>query len=277
MWKQSYRLTKTFQSNEFKGPLRVAISIKTKLQKFRLNLPIIHVVANPGLKKRHWQQISLILGSDIIPNDKTTLNDILKYSFLFENNLAKLNELADLAGKEFSIEQAFTKMKNDWNKIEFKITENNETKLCTLGSFEDIFTLLEDHLVKTTTMKNSPFIFQFKSEVLDWYNKLHRMKNILDNLTKVQKAWLYLDPIFNSSDLRDQMMDENRFFTELNTIWCDIIEFLKKDLKPLNFIAKQKLLDNLEHCVYLYESIYRGILFINLKLYCIVLLYVILF
>jgi len=254
--------------HEFKGPLRVAISIKTKLQKFKLNLPIIHVVANPGLKKRHWQQISSILGSDITPNDNTTLNEILKYSFLFENNLPKLNELADLAGKEFSIEQAFTKMRNDWNKIEFQIVGYNETNLNILGSFEDIFTLLEDHLVKTTTMKNSPFIFQFENEVIDWYNKLHRMKSILDNLARVQKAWLYLDPIFNSSDLRDQMMEENKFFNELNTIWCDIMEFLKKDLNALNFFAKQKLLDNLERCVYLYESIYKGYFNHKLQFYC---------
>jgi len=173
MWKQSYRLTKLFNTPDFKGPLRVAVTIKTKLQKFRLSMPIIHVVANPGLKQRHWAIISQILSVDICPDSSTTLNDMLRLSNLFEDNLTKLTEITNLAGKEYSIEQAFKKMKSDWNRVQFLLTPYiNNSSMSVLASFEEMQTMLDDHLVKTTTMKNSPFIAPFEHDVYVWFNDL---------------------------------------------------------------------------------------------------------
>ena len=173
MWKQSYRLTKLFNTPEFKGPLRVAVTIKTKLQKFRLSMPIIHVVANTGLTARHWSIISQILSVDIFPNSSTTLNDMLRFSNLFEDNLSRLTEITNLADKEYSIEQAFKKMKSDWNKVNFTLTSyTNNSSMSVLTSFEDMQTLLNDHLIKTTTMKNLPFIAPFEHDVYVWLNDL---------------------------------------------------------------------------------------------------------
>ncbi len=84
------------------------------------------------------------------------------------------------------------------------------------------------------------------------------MKKILDNMGKVQNAWLYLDPIFNTSDLRDQMIDENSNFSELNEIWKDLITYLEKNPNAINFFDKKGLLQDLETSVHLFEVIYRG-------------------
>lgn len=257
MWKQSHRLTKLFHEPEFKAPLRVAVSIKTKLQKFRLSLPIIHVVANPGLKQRHWNLINDILGVKITPNETTTLNDVLKYGNLIESNLPKLNELTNLAGKEYSIEQAFKKMKRDWMKVNFSLVPYNSSYI--LASFEDIQSMLDDHMAKTTTMKNSSFIVPFEEEVYIWFDQLAKMKSILENISKVQHAWIYLDPIFNSSDLRDQMPNEEVKFKELNQIWSDLISFLNEDANAYRLFQKENLFKNLERSVNLYEIIYRGL------------------
>ena len=257
MWKQSYRLTKLFHGPEYKSPLRVAISIKTKLQKFRLSMPIIHVVANPGLKKRHWNSIKNIVGVELTPNESTTLNDILKHSNLIEDNLPKLIELTNLAGKEYSIEQAFKKMKRDWMRVCFTLIPYYSTHI--LASFEDILSMLDDHLAKTSTMKNSQFIVPFEQEVYMWFDELNRMKKILENITKVQHAWLYLDPIFNSSDLRDQMPNEEKHFSELTQIWSDLIAFLNEDSNAFRLFSKQNLLENLEQAVSLYEKIHLGL------------------
>ena len=85
------------------------------------------------------------------------------------------------------------------------------------------------------------------------------MKKILDHMCKVQHAWLYLDPIFNTSDLKDQMMNENRHFSELNQIWRDLIAHLEKDPNAINFFEAKNLLQNLENSVHLFEVIYRGV------------------
>lgn len=54
MWKTAYRLTKLFNHPDYKGPLKAAASIKGKLEKFKINMPLINTLCNPGIKDRHW-------------------------------------------------------------------------------------------------------------------------------------------------------------------------------------------------------------------------------
>ena len=58
LWKNSYRLTKVFAHPDFIGPMRAAVSIKGRLEKFKVNMPIIQALCNPGLKGRHWALMS---------------------------------------------------------------------------------------------------------------------------------------------------------------------------------------------------------------------------
>ena len=47
----------------------------------------------------------------------------------------------------------------------------------------------------------------------------HRMKAILDSWLKVQAAWLYLEPIFGSQDIRNQIPVEGKMFEEVDGQW----------------------------------------------------------
>lgn len=59
-------------------------------------------------------------------------------------------------------------MKQDWKNMNFTFVPYKDTKLSVLASPDDIQVLLEDHIVKTTTMKGSPFIGPFEEEVNQW-------------------------------------------------------------------------------------------------------------
>lgn len=58
LWKTIYKLSKLFAHPEFKGPLRAAITIKGRLEKFKVDMPVISAICNPGLKERHWDIMS---------------------------------------------------------------------------------------------------------------------------------------------------------------------------------------------------------------------------
>ena len=47
------------------GPMRASVTIKAKLEKFKLNMPLIGALCNPGIKKRHWDMMSEKVGAGI--------------------------------------------------------------------------------------------------------------------------------------------------------------------------------------------------------------------
>ena len=65
-------------------------------------------------------------------------------------------------------------MKADWEAIHFNFVPYKDTDISILSSIDDIQVLLEDHIVKTTTMKNSPFIKPFERDINAWDQTLVR-------------------------------------------------------------------------------------------------------
>ena len=63
-------------------------------------------------------------------------------------------------------------MKEDWESVHFNFTRYKDTGLSILSSPEDVQVLLEDHIVKTATMRGSPFIAPFEREVKLWEARL---------------------------------------------------------------------------------------------------------
>jgi dynein heavy chain len=63
-------------------------------------------------------------------------------------------------------------MKSEWNGMYFNFVPYKDTDLHVLAAFEDIQVMLEDHIVKTMTMKGSPFIGPFETQVSEWDQQL---------------------------------------------------------------------------------------------------------
>lgn len=143
---------------------RLADDIKIIIDEFKINMPVIQNLGNPGLKARHWEQISEMVGFPILVTPELTLERIIEFGL--EDYIARFQKTSESATKENSLELEMSNMMTEWHGVIFKIEEYSDAGTYLLGDINGIQTLLDDHLIKTQTMKNSPYIKPFEKEIL---------------------------------------------------------------------------------------------------------------
>ncbi|XP_069555861.1 dynein axonemal heavy chain 3 [Brachyistius frenatus] len=255
MWKTTHKLTKTFAS--LPSPGRVAKSFKSNIDQFKQHLPVLTTICNPGIKDRHWEKISSIVGFSVKPDVDSSLLNMLDLNLSKFSD--KLEEIGAVASKEYSLEKSMEKMKNEWADLQLNFTEYRDTGTKIISAVDDIQVLLDDHIIKTQTMRSSPFIKPMETECKQWEDKLLSMQDILDSMLKCQLTWLYLEPIFSSEDIIAQMPEEGRKFAIVDSYWKNIIAEAGKDTRVLVATGQANMLERLQESNVFLDDIQKGL------------------
>lgn len=109
-------------------------------------------------------KVSEMVGFPIVVSAELTLEKIVEFGL--EDYLSRFEKISQSATKENSLELAMSNMIVEWQGIEFSVNEYQDTGTYVLASVSGIQTLLDDHIIKTQTMKNSPYIKPFEAEIL---------------------------------------------------------------------------------------------------------------
>ncbi|XP_065655373.1 dynein axonemal heavy chain 7 isoform X2 [Hydra vulgaris] len=255
IWRTFYKLEKTFKDVPIAQ--NIASKMKLKVDSFKEHLPLIAVVFNPGLRDRHWEAMSEVVGYRIQPDERSNLRKFVNMKL--EPYLLKFSFVNEAASREFTLEKAMKKMKGEWAEVTFGIISYRETGTHILSSVDEIQSLLDDHIVKTQTIRGSPFIKPFETEIREWEDKLLLIQEILDEWLKVQATWLYLEPIFSSPDIMAQMPQEGRRFTTVDRNWRNTMTNVLRDNHIMEVVMIDKLLNQFKTSNDLLELILKGL------------------
>lgn len=239
-WKTSYKLAKSLEE-EFPGPATCAMKLREETTEFRKSMPVIQSLASKALKPRHWSILSELLGKNIDLEEELTLQMLLDLDAA--KHIESIQEVTIAAEKEYNLENALKAMQKEWLSIEFEVKPYKESGTFVVGGIDDIVTLLDDHIVKTQTMRGSPYIRPIEGETKTWEHKLKYAQGMLDVLIACQRTWMYLEPIFGSEDIIRQLPTEARRFQGVDALWKKTMSECNQDPNFMTMADPDKRLE----------------------------------
>ena len=89
--------------------------MKKKVDEFKEYLPLVGVLFNPGLRDRHWDAMSEIVGYPLKPEEDSNLSRFVEMNL--DPYLVKFESISEAASKEYSLEKALEKMQKEWEHV----------------------------------------------------------------------------------------------------------------------------------------------------------------
>ncbi|XP_063071051.1 dynein axonemal heavy chain 1 [Engraulis encrasicolus] len=235
----------------------VAMEIRAKIEDFRPFIPLIQGLRNPGMRSRHWQVLSEHINMDVKPKANLTFSRCLDMGL--QNHVKDIAMVAEVAGKEYAIEQALDKMEQEWSTVAFDVLPYKETGTYILKSPDEASQLLDDHIVMTQSMSFSPYKKPFETRITTWESKLRTTQDVLEEWLTCQRSWLYLEPIFSSDDINRQLPVEGKRYQTMERTWRKVMKMANDNRQVIEVCPDPRLLENLKDCNKLLEMVQKGL------------------
>ena len=89
---------------------------------------------------------------------------------------------------------------------------------------------MDDNLNTILLMKSSPYSKPIANKIRDLEVRLILIQDTLENWIRLQRTWLYLEPIFSGEDFQDSMQQEKKKFDRVDKNWRMFIENFYHDV-----------------------------------------------
>jgi len=238
-----FKAVKAFEKRDDAAEvLQIAKDVKDQIDGFLPNVPIVLGLRNAGMCDRHWEQVSGLCGTKVAPDMADfTLEKMIEIGML--PHATVIADIGDRSGKELGIENQLKAMMAAWDKVFFDCSEPYRTTgTFILKGADEVMALLDEQIVMTQAMQFSPFNKPFKEEIDQWNDKLAYVSECLDGWLKCQRAWMYLQPIFDSPDIMKQLPTEGKKFKQVDNKWRSVMSSVNRNGHALTQCTTEGLL-----------------------------------
>jgi len=230
----------------------VYTALKKEIETCRATLPLILDLRDPAMRDRHWKELRFEVKDDFDErSDEFTLEKVFSLSLLHHQE--KINALADNARRQLKIEQALEEIERTWQEdpvtdldIDKQKSKADQEEFYYIRSTDNVMQLIEDHGVKLSNMKSSPYYKEFDTKIDLWESNIAQITETLEALLAVQGKWKYLESIFRGQpDISKQLPGEDSIFKRNNQIFKAEMERINEEKNCLRALIVKGFLPRL--------------------------------
>ncbi|XP_035980517.1 dynein heavy chain 1, axonemal isoform X4 [Fundulus heteroclitus] len=234
----------------------MASEMLNKMEGFQPFSLLIQCLRNPGMKSYHWEMISERINIKVRPKANMNLTRYIELGLL--NHLDEIARVAETAAKEYSIEQALEKMEEEWATVVFDVLPYKDIEKCILKVPDEIFQMLDDHIVKTQNLFFSPVKNVLEGRLNTWERKLRMTQEVLEEWLSCQRAWLTMEPICSSEGVKQQLK-QGTTYKHIVRRWKNIMSVDFRDQNVIELCQNVQLLNNLKRCNIFLENVQKSV------------------
>lgn len=231
--------------------------LKVKIDGFHEICPLLEMMTNKAMKKRHWDRISAVTkmpidmesGDDIklkmiVEMDLLENREELEVNIFFEFSFSKqitieclyFKDICISAVKEKDIESKLKQVTAEWAYQEFQFsTFKNRGELLLKGDrVNEIMVQLEESLMVLSSLLTNRYNVPFKKQIQDLVKNLSETNEILENWMMVQNLWIYLEAVFVGGDIAKQLPAEAKRFNKIDKSWLKIMSKAHENTNVVN-------------------------------------------
>ena len=238
--------------------IKVIDQFHKNMDMLKQDYPKIALLCNKGLEERHWDQIKQIVNMPSFNYRENKLSDLLENPEV-ERQVADLTEISRTASTEYKLLQMLNKIKGDWKekKFELQVWKNTDIQIFSGASFEEIQMLLDDNVLRIQTIRSDPGVKFIEKQAEEWETTLMFMRDACELWVKVQQAYTYLVPVFNSEDIRTHLGKAAIEFKKIQQVWDDLTKQVNANPSATSIENIPNLLTKLKESLFTMENILK--------------------
>ncbi|KJP87906.1 hypothetical protein AK88_02510 [Plasmodium fragile] len=222
-----------------------------KLTFFNSYVSLLISLRKPSIKERHKEQIAKIIDDkNNIDFNTITFNELIKMNI--SNKITSIINICEKANKENAIEKFLGKIKNNFNKIEFQMKQEENNKIWIISNMNEILTKIEENLVLNQNLLIINIYEIYHIDIINNQNMMMNANNIIHTLKKSQNLFLYLSRIFVLTDISKQLTNESKKYKLIYSNFLNLCKLIEEDKKLEKFCARK---DTKEKLVELYNNL----------------------